>query len=205
MIIWTAKVTRKSLAIALTAAAAVLCVIIVLVGFNTNSSEAARTLGMQTRGISDNDARVAFLTGFGWDVGSEPVLSQEVLIPKEWDEVFTAYNDLQVSQGFDLKKYKGKRVMRYTYEIKNYPGNIKGVQANMLIYKENVLGGEVESPEESGFMHGFAMPEQTRANNLLSGVKQPVPQKCTCCELCSGKENCSCCELCTCGKVKDAA
>lgn len=159
MVIWTAKVTKRSIALALVAAGAVLCGIILLVGVLTNRDVDVASMNLQTKGISDNDSRIAFLTGFGWDVGSEPLESQEVLIPKEWDDVFTQYNDMQKAQGFDLAKHKGKRVMRYTYEIKNYPGGPENVRANILIYKNTVIGGDVESPSLDGFMHGFAKPD----------------------------------------------
>ena len=159
MVIWTTKLTKRKLAVALVAAGLVLCCIIVLVGsLGGGEVDAAGNAVVQTKVISDNDARVAFLTSFGWDVGSEPLESQEVLIPREWNDVFTRYNDLQLSQGFNLSKYKGKRVMRYTYEIKNYPGGVADVHANLLIYKNTVIGGDVESAALEGFMQGFAMP-----------------------------------------------
>ena len=65
---------------------------------------------------------------------------------------------LQSGQGFDLEKYKGKRVKRYTYEISNYPTGETGVQAGLLIYKNTVVGGEVLSSQLGGFIHGLAMP-----------------------------------------------
>ena len=47
---------------------------------------------------------------------------------------------------------------RYTYEVLNYPTGEKGVQANLLIRKNTVVGGEVLSPQLDGFLHGLAMP-----------------------------------------------
>ena len=59
-------------------------------------------------------------------------------------------------QGCDLSKYAGKRCKRYTYVIENYPGQAEGVRANILVYKNKVIGGDVCSVELDGFMHGFA-------------------------------------------------
>ena len=68
------------------------------------------------------------------------------------------YLALQSQQGFDLEKYAGKRVKRYTYEVLNYPTGETGVQANLLIRKNTVVGGEVLSPQLDGFLHGLAQP-----------------------------------------------
>ena len=43
-----------------------------------------------------------------------------------------------------------------TDEIENYPGQAEGVRANILVYKNKVIGGDVCSVELDGFMHGFA-------------------------------------------------
>ena len=99
-----------------------------------------------------------YLAGYGWEVNSEPLATQELLIPEEMDESYDEYLALQSQQGFDLTQYAGKRVKRYTYEITNYPTGETGVQANLLIYKNRVIGGEVLSPQMDGFLHGLAMP-----------------------------------------------
>ena len=57
-----------------------------------------------------------------------------------------------------MKKYAGKRLKRYTYEITNYPTGESGVQVNLLIYKNTVVGGEVLSAQLDGFLHGLTPP-----------------------------------------------
>lgn len=99
-----------------------------------------------------------YLEAYGWEVNSEPLATQELLIPEEMDESYDEYLALQSEQGFDLKQYAGKRVKRYTYEITNYPTGEQGVQANVLIYQNTVIGGEVLSPQMDGFLHGLTMP-----------------------------------------------
>ena len=88
----------------------------------------------------------------------EPIATQELLIPEEMDESYDDYLALQSQQGFDLQKYAGKRVKRYTYEILNYPTGEAEVQVNLLIRKNTVVGGEVLSPQLDGFLHGLSMP-----------------------------------------------
>ena len=99
-----------------------------------------------------------YLEGYGWQVLEEPLATEELLIPEEMDESYDDYLALQTSQGFDLEQYAGKRVKRYTYEITNYPTGEAGVQANLILYRNTVIGGEVLSPQMDGFLHGLSMP-----------------------------------------------
>ncbi|MBQ4066446.1 MAG: DUF4830 domain-containing protein, partial [Clostridia bacterium] len=104
-------------------------------------------------------ARMDFLRQFGWEVGDACVEEVEVQIPADFDKILNAYNEIQKSQGLDLSKYKGKTVQRYTYEIKNYPDYDGTVYANIIIYKNRVIGGDVYSADVSGFIQGFEMPK----------------------------------------------
>ena len=106
-------------------------------------------------GVKTNDDRVAFLSQFGWTVKGEPVESTEVIIPAEFDKVFTGYNEIQRRQGLDLSKYKKKKVMRYTYEVTNYEGAEGTVYANIIVYRNRVIGGDICSADVTGFIHGF--------------------------------------------------
>ncbi len=106
-------------------------------------------------GIKTNEDRVNFLAQFGWQVKPEAVESVEVTVPEEFDKIFTAYNELQKRQGLDLSKYKKKNVQRYTYEITNYDGYDGVVYANILVYRNRVIGGDVCSADVKGFMHGL--------------------------------------------------
>ena len=150
MIILTAKLPRhRKLTIGVAVAALACCAALVL------------TLGggpAREKGVKSNEDRVAYLQSYGWEVSAEPLATEELLIPKEMDASYDDYLALQSGQGFDLSKYAGKRVKRYTYEITNYPTGETGILANLLIYKNTVIGGEVLSPQLDGFLHGLAMP-----------------------------------------------
>ena len=80
-------------------------------------------------------------------------------IPTDPSEVFERYNDLQISQGFDLHEYSGKSVKRYVYEITNYPNSEDTYYATLLIYKNAVIGGDVCSSAQGGTMHSLNMPK----------------------------------------------
>ena len=103
-----------------------------------------------------NEADVIdFLSQFGWEVESEPVEQTTVTIPAEFDRIFAAYNELQREQGLDLSGYGGKTVQRYTYRVTNYPGQAGTVFANLLVSRGRVIGGDLCSAEQNGFLHGF--------------------------------------------------
>ena len=105
--------------------------------------------------IKTNEDRINFLAQFGWQVNAQPVESAEITIPEEFDKIFMGYNEIQKRQGLDLSKYKNKNVMRYTYEITNYSGEDGKVYANVIVYRNKVIGGDVCSADVSGFIHGF--------------------------------------------------
>lgn len=159
MLIVTAKVPRRKLAFGVALAALVCCCALAL---NLNSpipaQEVTAAAAPSPKGVRSNQDRVEYLASYGWTVSEEPVATQELVIPEEMDESYDEYLALQGAQGFRLDKYAGKRVKRYTYEITNYPTGETGVQVNLLICKNTVVGGEVLSPQPDGFLHGLAMP-----------------------------------------------
>ena len=151
MMVMTAKVNFKKILIGLVAAAAVIVALILLFG----GKDAEPTA---TNAVSNNDARVQFLKNFGWDVSTSPTESSQVRIPEESTEVFDRYNALQKSQGYDLSQYAGKTVMRYVYKINNYPGATEPVYATLLVYKNQIIGGDVTNTAAKGAVQGFQMP-----------------------------------------------
>lgn len=111
--------------------------------------------------VPDNTARISFLESFGWQVSKEPLEIADVIIPQTFGKVYENYNVIQTSQGFDLTKHKGKQVKRYTYAVLNYPSQKEYIRANLLIYNEKVIAGDICSVyAENGFMHGLAYPKE---------------------------------------------
>lgn len=107
-----------------------------------------------------NEERLAYLQSFGWQVQAEPTETREVMIPAQFNDVYTAYNVMQKAQGFDLEPYAGQICTQYLYKIENYP-NESEVYATLLVYGEEIIGGDVACAEVDGFMHGFA-PDSAR-------------------------------------------
>ena len=152
MMFMTAKVDIKKTLLALAAAVALIVGIIFLFGGN----DAAPTAG---DAVSGNDARVQFLKNYGWEVAQSPVESGQVRIPEKSTAVYDRYNALQKTQGFDLSQYAGKIVMRYVYKINNFPGATEPVYATLLVYKNEVIGGDVTDTCPGGQVRSFKMPD----------------------------------------------
>ena len=159
MFIVTAKVPRRAFKVG-GLLAALLCAALLLppslLPFAARETSASAV--PSPKGVRSNDDRREYLSAYGWEVSAEPIATQELLIPAEMDESYQEYLTLQSQQGFSLEKYAGKRVKRYTYEVYNYPSGEEGVQANLLIHRNTVIGGEILSPRLDGFLHGLAMP-----------------------------------------------
>ena len=153
MLVMTAKVDKKKLAMILAAAVLLIAGIVLLAGGGDSQPTASTN-------VTNNDARVAFLKSFGWDVAASPIESSQVKIPAEQSEVFDRYNALQKSQGYDLSAFAGKTVMRYVYKVNNYPGATEPVYATVLVYKNQIIGGDVTDTAANGVVRGFKMPKQ---------------------------------------------
>ncbi len=152
MYVMTAKVDLKKIVIVLAAVAGLVLGAVLLLGYGDDVQTAAPTM-------ASNDGRVKFLTDLGWDVVVSPVQTSQVKIPEQTGDVFERYNALQKSQGYDLGQYAGKHVMRYVYELKNYPGATDPVYATLLIYKDQLIGGDVTDTAAQGVIRGFEMPD----------------------------------------------
>ncbi len=141
---------------------AVLCIasialVAVIFALPTESVEVATTDAEKINfdKIKTNDDRISFLAQFGWEVEKEALNETEVKIPGELDKILSAYNDIQSNLGLDLNKYKGKNVMRYTYKVTNYPDYDGTVYANLIVYKNKVIAGDLCSSDLDGFIHGL--------------------------------------------------
>lgn len=125
----------------------------------------AQATASQSADASTNAGRIDFLKSYGWNVETEPLEVVELTIPQAFDKVYNNYNTLQKSQGFDLSLYKSKRVKRWTYKVLNYPGR-NDMRANMLVYNNKVIGGDVSSVAINGIMQGFSKNEA----NVPTGI-----------------------------------
>ena len=145
MLIWTAKFSRKKAVGAVVLMGVVMAALIVLTGRAPEEPEAPLPK------LSTNEERVAYLQSLGWEVEPEPIETLQFLLPAELEEPYRSYNELQLSQGFDLTRCCGKQVARYTYAVTNHPGQSEGVQANLYVCEEHPAAGDVCASGAKGF------------------------------------------------------
>ncbi len=157
MMVMTTKVDIKKIGIILAAVVAVILAIVLIFGGGNDAAANTTT-------VSNNDARVKFLTDFGWQVSTSPTESSQVRIPEQQTEVFSRYNALQKSQGYDLSQYAGKNVMRYVYKVNNFPGATDPVYATVLVYKNQIIGGDITNTSPKGSVQGFKMQQTPQQN-----------------------------------------
>ena len=149
MMVMTAKLNFKKILMLLTAVAAVILALILLMG---GGGETHKTSAPSMEG---NTERVGFLQDMGWDVQEQPVKACQVKMPKQTSPVYERYNNLQKSQGYDLKEYAGKKAMRYVYTVKNFPGATEPVYATLLVYDGKVIGGDITDTSTGGKIRGL--------------------------------------------------
>ena len=180
MIVFTTKLTRRKVV----SAVLVICILIsscvVYFGdLKTSESVSISDEPEQSKQIIElrsNKDRVEYLQNFGWEVEEEPLETMEVRIPQDFNGVYGEYNELQKKQGFNLEKYSGKKVTRYTYKIKNYDEN-EEVIANLIIYKNKLIAGDVCSPKMGGFMHGLNESSQTSSENNTEKMSENIKEE----------------------------
>ncbi|MCL2564030.1 MAG: DUF4830 domain-containing protein [Oscillospiraceae bacterium] len=146
MFIVTAKLSKKRALVIVLVIAVLLTTVIVL------AARRDRNTGIEAETAGDV---VTFLETLGWQVDPEPIEVAEVLIPREWGEVYEAYNALQLEAGFDLTPHKGRPAVRHTYRVLNYPGQSDGVVVDVLVADGRVIGGGIQSVYLDGFIHGL--------------------------------------------------
>ncbi len=147
---------KKSLLMAVAVIALSLCLIFFMKCIGNIQS--AQTSSEVSLSASNEEEILEFISHYGWEVDEEPVEVREVVIPEIFDDVYSNYNEIQSEQGFELEKYAGQRVKRWTYVIRNYPDTMPEddyIRINLLVSDGVVIGGDVCSVKLDGFMHGF--------------------------------------------------
>lgn len=101
----------------------------------------------------ENTLNKRFLLRYNIEVKEKPYLIEEIEIPALFDEYYKSYNALQIESGLNLSPHKGKRAVRYTYEMANFPDkNIGTVFVNVITVNSKPVAGDINSPSLSGFI-----------------------------------------------------
>ena len=151
MMIVTTRLTRKKAVAAVVLLGLVMALAIFLA--------AGRDAPEEPVSLTDNAARVTYLSSLGWAVEEEPLETLQFLLPDRLEEPYLSYNRLQQDQGLDLSTACGKQVSRFTYAVTNYPSRPEGVQLNLFVCEDKAVAGDVFCPGPEGFQHGLTFPE----------------------------------------------
>lgn len=139
-------------ALVLLLSVAVLTTLVIVV---PNAESSAADAKISYSDIYTSADRVSFISKFGWEVDESRYDEISVSIPAEFDENMRRYNEIQLSQGLDLSRYRGKEVVKYTYNVTNFSDYDGAVEINLLIYKNKIVGGDISSADGNGFIFGF--------------------------------------------------
>lgn len=137
---------------------AILIIVVPTLSSQTTWEISAMNQSISFENVDDSEDGARFLAQYGWTVEETPVEECEITIPKDFDKVMTQYNEIQKQQGLNLEKYAKKTAKRFTYKITNYPSYEGTVYANIIVYKDKVIAGDICTADARGFIHTLQMP-----------------------------------------------
>ena len=106
-----------------------------------------------------NEERVAYLEGLGWQLEPQPIETLDLQLPEKLEGEWDAYAKLQAGQSLPFADFGGQAVKRYTYTVTNYPEIPQGVQANLYLWGDQIIGGDVIFTGQGGFQTDLAFPK----------------------------------------------
>lgn len=94
--------------------------------------------------ISSDEDIESFIAQCGYEIEG-CVSDEEITVPKTWNDTYTAYNDLQKQQGFDLRQYKGKPARKLVYALLDSEEYV-----TILIADDRIIAADICSMKEGG-------------------------------------------------------
>ena len=103
------------------------------------------TVGDEQVGVKiDDDGDIeAFIARCGYTVEG-CVSDEEITVPKTWNDVYSAYNELQQQQGFDLRPYKGRSARKVVYALADGAGYV-----TVLTSGGRIIAADITSTQQS--------------------------------------------------------
>lgn len=158
--------TVKFFGVILLSVAALVALILFIPKYDASETVFAVGSNINYDNIKTNEDRISFLSQFGWEADEKTVEEETVTIPDKFNKIYKGYNEIQKMQGLDLEKYRRKEITRYTYTLSNYPDYEGKVYANILVYRNKVIGGDISSADVNGFVHGFEAPQSKELSQM---------------------------------------
>ena len=106
-------------------------------------------------GADSLEGRQAFLLKQGWEIDPESEDLRTVQLPQSLEGMLLRYNELQLSQGYDLSRHLGESCRQYSYLVLNYPDKSQTVLATLYVQGNRVIAGDIHSTGLNGFMEAL--------------------------------------------------
>jgi uncharacterized membrane-anchored protein len=121
------------------------------------SAENLGTYSLLAKNRTDIDN---FLLQFDYIALNDSVKEEDIKIPKEFNDVYSEYNELQKSQGLDLSQYKGQQAKQFTFMVEKASPHsteepTQQLYAVLIVRKGYVIGGHLETGLENSELMGF--------------------------------------------------
>ncbi len=110
--------------------------------------------------VNTNADRVMFINSLGYKIDESFSETKEILIPENFNEVFSNYNEIQNEAGYNLENYKGCPAFLHKYKLLD-----ENKYINLIIYNGEVIGGDVSSPQ----INGEILPLKNKDENSKAG------------------------------------
>ena len=111
--------------------------------------------------LCSNEDRLSYLQELGWDIRKDAVETLEIQLPEKFEDDWAEYVKLQDEQSFPFSDYAGKNVTRYTYTVENYPDISNGVQINLYLCDQTLIGADLIATGDHGFRDSIFYPDKT--------------------------------------------
>lgn len=154
MLVFHVKRTKQKIIVLSAVMAIVLCAVLLLPGCLGKDSAFSDPVYAST-----SEQQIAYLTQLGWQVNPDPIETLELQLPEDLKVDYADYCKLQEEQGLPFSQFAGQTVQRYTYVLTNYPNIENGVQVNLYLCTNQIIGGDIISTGENGFQAGLTFPE----------------------------------------------
>ena len=84
----------------------------------------------------------------GYTADETAVSVKEIVIPESFSDVYSKYNRLQQTAGFDLTRHKGDNACVYTYRLSDSEDTV----INLMVSDNIIIGGDISSVRIDGEM-----------------------------------------------------
>lgn len=104
------------------------------------------SVNRKSSAVFDGNAAYEYIVSLGPDVDIGQMVADEITVPENFGSVYENYNNIQRLQGFDLKKYKGCTLKRFTFPLTDAENTF----AEVLTFRDEVVGADVYSTSATG-------------------------------------------------------